>query len=257
LYYELIVQSYEKICKYATFLVILQRICTKRQILKRYKRSNKDKIMKKVFLLGFLALSMVAMAQQVTPVNVTIAELKIDSLRDAYLTQPPMYRTALEMQAKALEQSRKELDAAKATLKAEQKHAKEMGVALKDATKMATNLKKLYAKEQTELKAMQKNIEKQQKTLSKQGDLNEESRTAYRRLLDREQRELGDALDEVSARINSMSELENTLQNEQSRLQAFNTEVAQKALDIQQLEATYKERLATLKAEQKAAKSLQ
>lgn len=54
-----------------------------------------------------------------------------------------------------------------------------------------------------------------------------------------------------------MSELENTLQNEQSRLQAFNTEVAQKALDIQQLEATYKERLATLKAEQKAAKSLQ
>ena len=213
--------------------------------------------MKKVFLLGFLALSMVAMAQQVTPVNVTIVELKIDSLRDAYLTQPPMYRTALEMQAKALEQSRKELDAAKATLKAEQKHAKEMGVALKDATKMATNLKKLYAKEQTELKAMQKNIEKQQKTLSKQGDLNEESRTAYRRLLDREQRELGDALDEVSARINSMSELENTLQNEQSRLQAFNTEVAQKALDIQQLEATYKERLATLKAEQKAAKSLQ
>ena len=213
--------------------------------------------MKKVFLLGFLALSMVAMAQQVTPVNVTIAELKIDSLRDAYLTQPPMYRTALEMQAKALEQSRKELDAAKATLKAEQKHAKEMGVALKDATKMATNLKKLYAKEQTELKAMQKNIEKQQKTLSKQGDLNEESRTAYRRLLDREQRELGDALDEVSARINSMSELESTLQNEQSRLQAFNTEVSQKALDIQQLEATYKERLATLKAEQKAAKSLQ
>ena len=52
--------------------------------------------MKKVFLLGFLALSMVAMAQQVTPVTVEIAELKIDSLRAAYLSQPPMYRTALD-----------------------------------------------------------------------------------------------------------------------------------------------------------------
>lgn len=213
--------------------------------------------MKKVFLLGFLALSMVAMAQQVTPVTVEIAELKIDSLRAAYLSQPPMYRTALEMQAAQLEQSRKALDEAKATLKAEQKHAKEMEAAIKDAAKMAANLKKLYAKEQTELKAMQKNVEKQQKTLSKQKDLNDASRKAYRNLLDREQRELGEAIDEVSARINSMSELETTLQNEQSNLQAFNTQVAQKALEIERLEAVYKERLAILKAEQKAAKSLQ
>lgn len=213
--------------------------------------------MKKVFLLGFLALSMVAMAQQVTPVTVEIAELKIDSLRAAYLSQPPMYRTALEMQAAQLEQSRKALDEAKATLKAEQKHAKEMEAAIKDAAKMAANLKKLYAKEQTELKAMQKNVEKQQKTLSKQKDLNDASRKAYRNLLDREQRELGEAIEEVSARINSMSELETTLQNEQSNLQAFNTQVAQKALEIERLEAVYKERLAILKAEQKAAKSLQ
>ena len=37
--------------------------------------------MKKIFLLGFLAISVVALAQQVTPVTVQIAELKIDSLR--------------------------------------------------------------------------------------------------------------------------------------------------------------------------------
>lgn len=213
--------------------------------------------MKKIFLLGFLAMSMVALAQQVTPVTVQIAELKIDSLRAVYLSQPPMYRTALEMQAVELEQSRKGLEAAKATLKAEQKHAKEMGVAIKDAAKMATNLKKLYIKEQTELKAMQKNIEKQQKTLSKQSDLNDASRKAYSRLLEREQRELGDAADEVASRISSMSELETTLQNEQTNLQSFNTQVAQKALEIQRLETVYKERLAILKAEQKAAKSLQ
>ena len=205
--------------------------------------------MKKIFLLGFLAMSMVALAQQVTPVTVQIAELKIDSLRAVYLSQPPMYRTALEMQAVELEQSRKGLEAAKATLKAEQKHAKEMGVAIKDAAKMATNLKKLYIKEQTELKAMQ--------TLSKQSDLNDASRKAYSRLLEREQRELGDAADEVASRISSMSELETTLQNEQTNLQSFNTQVAQKALEIQRLETVYKERLAILKAEQKAAKSLQ
>lgn len=213
--------------------------------------------MKKLFLLSFLALSMVAMAQQVTPVTVNVPDLQIDSLRAEYLSQPPMYRTALDLKASEMAQCRKRLDEAKATLKAEQKHAKEMESAIKSAARMAANLKKLYAKEQTELKVMQKQVEKQQKTLSKQNDLNDASRKAYRRLLDREQRELGDAIDEVTGRIAAMTELENTLQNEQSGLQHFNTQVAQKALELEHLETVYKERLAILKAEQKAAKSIQ
>ena len=141
-------------------------------------------------------------------------------------------------------------------LKAEQDHVKTIGSALKEAGSTAANLNKLYGKESDEIKDMQKNIEKQQKTLAKQTALNEETRTAFSGLLDREQKELGYSLREVAERQREMANIQTQLQNMQTQLQVFDAEVQQKTQDLSQLEATYKERVALLKAEQKTAKAL-
>ncbi len=213
--------------------------------------------MKKIVLMAFAVLSMSAMAQHVTPLSIRIAETKIDSLRTLYLSEPTMYRAALEVVAQSLDKNEDELKAAKAELKAELAHAKEMDNSLKDATKMVASMKKIYAKEESELKSMQKVVEGQQKTLNKQKELNQETRDSYLQLLEKQQKELGYSLRDVADRQRAIAELETTIQNGQTKLQTYIQETQQKTLELAQLEALYKERAATIKAEQKAARNMQ
>ncbi len=213
--------------------------------------------MKKVFLMAFMAMSMVAMAQHVTPVSVRIAEVRLDSLRALYGAEPTMYRASLEVVSQQLAKNADELKAAKAELKVEKAHSKEIDKSLKEAIKMTGSLKKLYAKEESELKSMQKTVEKQQKTLTKQTELNQETRASYQSILDREQKELGYSLTEIADRQRTVSELETTLQNKQTQQQRYVQEIEQKTAQLQQLEALHKERTGIIKAEQKSAKSMQ
>lgn len=196
------------------------------------------------------------MAQHVTPLSIEIAEVKIDSLRDLYLSEPPMYRASLNIIEEALKRNENEIKTAKAEVKAEQAHAKELSKALEEAVKMTAALKKLYGKEEGELKSMQKVVEKQQKTVARQKDLNKENRDSYLVFLERQQKELGYSLREVADRQHAISGLETTIQNHQTNLQSFVHEIEQKALTLSQLEATLKTRMAQLKAELKTAKSL-
>ena len=213
--------------------------------------------MKKILFLAFMALGMSAMAQHVTPLSIQLADVKLDSLRTMYINEPTMYRAALEVVAQSLAKNAEEIKAAKAELKVEQNHGKEMGNSLKEATKMTVALKKLYTKEESELKAMQKVVEKQQKTLNKQKELNQTTRDNYLLFLEKEQKELGYSLREVADRQRAIADLETSIQNGQTRLQTYIQETQQKALDLAQLEAELKARTTTLKAEQKTAKSLQ
>lgn len=213
--------------------------------------------MKKFFLMAFAALSMSVMAQQVTPVSISLAEFKVDSLRTLYGSEPIMYRASLDAVAQGLEKNAAELKAAKAELKTEQKLTKEMESSLKGATKMAASMKKLYSKEESELKSMQKVVTGQQKMLTKQNELNEETRAAYTAFLDQQQKELGYALRELAERQRAVSDLETAIANHQTKLQTYNQEVAQKAAALANIESELKARVASVKAEQKAAKSMQ
>ena len=212
--------------------------------------------MKKYFVIAFLALGMAAMAQHVTPVTIEIAEVKIDSLRDLYLSEPPMYRASLNIVDQALNRNEEEIKIAKSEVKAEQAHAKELSNALEEATKMTAALKKLYGKEEDELKSMQKVVEKQQKTVARQKDLNKENRDTYLIFLEKQQKELGYSLREVSDRLHAVAGLETTIQNHQTNLQSFVHEIEQKSLTLTQLEATLKARKAQLKAEIKTANTM-
>ena len=213
--------------------------------------------MKKIFLMAFMALGMSAMAQHVTPISFRIADVKIDSLRALYGNEPTMYRASLEVAAQNLAKNADELKAVKAELKVEQAHAKEMGNSLKEATKMTNSLKKIYTKEESELKSMQKVVEKQQKTLNKQKELNQATRDYYLAFLEKQQKELGYSLREVAERQRAVSDLETAIQNGQTVLQTYIQETQQKAMDVAQMDALYKERQAAVKAEQKSAKSMQ
>ena len=204
-----------------------------------------------------MALGMSAMAQHVTPLSITITETKIDSLRGLYISEPTMYRAALNVVEQALVKNGEEIKAARAELKDEQAHAKEMGNSLKEALKMTASLKKIYGKEADELKSMQNTIEKQQRKLNSNKRLNQETRDHYTMLLEKQQKELGYALREVAERQRSVSELQTSIQNGQTTLQTYVQETEQKALALSQLESKLKERQATIKSELKAAKSMQ
>ena len=213
--------------------------------------------MKKFFLMAFAALSMSAMAQSVTPLSITLADFKVDSLRSLYMAEPIMYRAALDNVSKALAKNAEEIKAAKAVLKVEQQHVKEMANGMKEASSMAASLKKLYAKEEQELKNMQKVVEKQQKTLAKQQDLNQDTRDAYSEFLDKQQNELGYALREVAERTRAVAELETQINARQSQMQVYEQQVSQKTAEITMLEGQLKERQNSVKNEQKAAKTMQ
>ena len=213
--------------------------------------------MKKLFVMAFMAVSIVALAQHVTPLDIQIADLKLDSLRTLYQAEPEMYRASLTVVEKQLAKNAEDIKAAKSELKAEQNHAKDLDKTLKEATKLIANLKKVYEKEESELKNMQKTVEKQQRSLGKSSSLNQESKDSYQQILEARQKELGYAIRDVADRKHTIADTETALQNSQTNLQTFVQETIQKAQDLTLLETTYKQRAATLKAEQKAAKAMQ
>ena len=213
--------------------------------------------MKKIFICAFMAMSLTAMAQHVTPLSIKIADVDLMSLRTQYQSEPTMYRAALEVAAKDLAKNAEELKAARAQLKVEQTHAKEMESSLKEATRMAASLKSLYAKEEAELKGMQKTVENQQKTLGRQIELNQETRENYVSFLEQQQKELSYSLREVADRQRAISDLEASINSSKTNLQYYVQEVNQKEAELAMLETQHKDRTAMIKAEQKSAKSMQ
>lgn len=212
--------------------------------------------MKKIVVVALMAFSMAAVAQQVTPLSIQLAEFNRDSLRNLYLSQPAMYRASLDVVAKDLAKNADEVKAARAELKIEQAHAKEIGNSLKKATKMAASLKKLYGKERGELNKMRNAVEAQQKTLKNQVELNEATRNSYFAFLEKEQHELGEAISEVADRLRSIEDLENAIRAGQTSLQSYGSQLAQKGAELDRIDAQLKQRVASVQAEQKTAKTM-
>jgi len=211
---------------------------------------------KKIVVVALMAFSMAAVAQQVTPLSIQLAEFNRDSLRNLYLSQPAMYRASLDVVANDLAKNADEVKAARAELKIEQAHAKEIGNSLKKATKMAASLKKLYGKERGELNKMRNAVEDQQKTLKNQVELNEATRNSYFAFLEKEQHELGEAISEVADRLRSIEDLENAIRAGQTSLQSYGSQLVQKGAELDRIDAQLKQRVASVQAEQKTAKTM-
>ena len=212
--------------------------------------------MKKIVLLVFAAMSMAAFAQSVNPLTVEIDNTNLDSLRNLYISEPAMWRASLNIVQQRLTKNEADIRAARAELKAEQKHAEEREKMIKQSMDLAASLRKLYAKEESELKAMQKNVELQQRNLNNQVELNQETKDAFTLFLEKEQKELGYAIREVAERQRSISELETAIQNNKTDLQPYVMEVKKKAFDIDNLENTLKTRQNAVKANLATVKTM-
>ena len=212
--------------------------------------------MKKLFIIAFVSLSMATMAQHVSPLSIQIAEINLDSLRNAYLAQPTMYRASLEVVAEQLEQNAQQIKSATQELKQEQAHGKEIARATKEANKNLTAILKQYDKEEKEKDALLVMIEQQKKKLGRQDKLNSQTADYYVKMINEQQQILEQSVKDLKIRKQQVEQLLEAWQTLQLKYQTYNQEIEKKAFDLAQTEVLLKERLKVLKEEQKAAKSL-
>lgn len=212
--------------------------------------------MKNVFVIFLMGFSLTIMAQHVTPLDIKIAELNLDSLREAYLAQPTMYRASLDVVAEQLEENAQQIKEAQNELRIEMIHAKEMKRVLNEGLKRLSVLKKIYAKEEAEIKSLMETLEDQRQKLEKQTELNQQTRDGYIQMFSDEYSRLEQTLSDLANRIQEATLLSNELQNATFSYQTYEQELERKAFDLAQVGALYETRKDALKAEQRAAKSL-
>ena len=212
--------------------------------------------MKNVFVIFLMGFSLTIMAQHVTPLDIKIAELNLDSLRGAYLAQPTMYRASLDVVAEQLEENAQQIKEAQNELRIEMIHAKEMRRVLNEGLKRLSVLKKTYAKEEAEIKSLMETLEDQRQKLEKQTELNQQTRDGYIQMFSDEYSRLEQTLSDLANRVQEVTLLSNELQNATFSYQTYEQELERKAFDLAQVEALYETRKDALKAEQRAAKSL-
>ena len=212
--------------------------------------------MKNVFVIFLMGFSLTIMAQHVTPLDIKIAELNLDSLRGAYLAQPTMYRASLDVVAEQLEENAQQIKEAQNELRIEMTHAKEMRRVLNEGLKRLSVLKKTYAKEEAEIKSLMETLEDQRQKLEKQTELNQQTRDGYIQMFSDEYSRLEQTLSDLANRVQEVTLLSNELQNATFSYQTYEQELERKAFDLAQVEALYETRKDALKAEQRAAKSL-
>lgn len=212
--------------------------------------------MKNVFVIFLMGFSLTIMAQHVTPLDIKIAELNLDSLRGAYLAQPTMYRASLDVVAEHLEENAQQIKEAQNELRIEMIHAKEMRRVLNEGVKRLSVLKKTYAKEEAEIKSLMETLENQRQKLEKQTELNQQTRDGYIQMFSNEYSRLEQTLSDLANRVQEATLLSNELQNATFAYQTYEQELERKAFDLAQVEALYETRKDALKAEQRAAKSL-
>lgn len=212
--------------------------------------------MKNVFVIFLMGFSLTIMAQHVTPLDIKIAELNLDSLRGAYLAQPTMYRASLDVVAEQLEENAQQIKEAQNELKTEMSHAKEMKRVLNEGMKRLSVLKKIYAKEEAEIKSLMETLEDQRQKLEKQTELNQQTRDGYIQMFSDEYSRLEQTLSDLANRIQEATLLSNELQNATFSYQTYEQELERKAFDLAQVGDLYETRKDALKAEQRAAKSL-
>lgn len=212
--------------------------------------------MKNVFVIFLMGFSLTIMAQHVTPLDIKIAEMNLDSLRGAYLAQPTMYRASLDVVAEQLEENAQQIKEAQNELRIEMIHAKEMRRVLNEGVKRLSVLKKIYAKEEAEIKSLMETLEDQRQKLEKQTELNQQTRDGYIQMFSNEYSRLEQTLSDLANRVQEATLLSNELQNATFAYQTYEQELERKAFDLAQVEALYETRKDALKAEQRAAKSL-
>lgn len=207
------------------------------------------------FLIVALAICSTLFAQHVTPLNITLVDFSLDSLRIRYADNMPMYRAELERIQDLQEATDKEMSHIRKELKDEKTYAKELTAYLKDHEKSLIDLQKTMEVEYTALTSIQQSAEKTLKRLQKTSLLNRDTRDSCITSLQTEKKEVIRMEDELATRQKYLITLLDRVRAYQAELSTFNTEILNKEVDLKQLEDTQKVRKASVKAELKNVKN--
>ncbi len=207
------------------------------------------------FFVAALALCVSMQAQHVSPLNISLLDFSLDSLRTQYGDNAPMYRAELERIQDIQEANDKSLSQANKELKDEKAHAKDLAAYLKERESSLKNLQKAFESEQKALAALQSSAEKVLKKVQKSSLLNRESQDLRTSALQGDKKEIIRMQDELMARQKRLTAMLDRLHADQADLVTFNTEIQNKKVDLKQLEATQKVHKASIKAELKNVKA--
>ena len=207
------------------------------------------------FLIAALAICSTLFAQHVTPLNITLVDFSLDSLRIRYADNMPMYRAELERIQDLQEATDKEMSHIRKELKDEKTYAKELTAYLKDHENSLIDLQKTMEVEYSALTSIQQSAEKTLKRLQKTSLLNRDTRDSCITSLQTEKKEVIRMEDELATRQKYLITLLDRVRAYQVELSTFNTEILNKEVDLKQLEDTQKVRKASVKAELKNVKT--
>lgn len=207
------------------------------------------------FLIAALAICSTLLAQHVTPLNITLVDFSLDSLRIRYADNMPMYRAELERIQDLQEATDKEMSHIRKELKDEKTYAKELTTYLKDHENSLIDLQKIMEVEYAAMTSIQQSAEKTLKRLQKTSLLNRDTRDSCITSLQTEKKEVIRMEDELATRQKYLITLLDRVRAYQAELSTFNTEILNKEVDLKQLENTQKARKASVKAELKNVKT--
>lgn len=207
---------------------------------------------KTICVLALAALSAAALsAREVLPINVTLTDLKLDSLRTVLADSLDVYQSKLEVLEKALKTDKGEIDMAKKQLKSEQSYAKSQEKLHKQKEKNFKEQSKALDKQEKTNKKERKDIEKLRKAYLKDKKLDQRTVSAYVHDLDGRATRLDQADRNIAAKRMDLQKEWEVLKNDMIELTDFNHALKNKESELKNMEQRNKLDTNSVKNEKK------
>lgn len=212
--------------------------------------------MKKLLFLAATTLVALTMnAQHVTPLDVTMVEMHLDSLRAAYVNDRAGYYTQLQHVELDLNGNEDALKQARKQLNEEKSYAKCIADYLKDASKVLKTVEKDCNDEIKDLTSLQNTIDKQTATANKLTLVTHDSRPKFVEHMAEERNQIATEQNSIKKRSSMIAKQQAQIITIQNGLDIYNNEIATKENDLKLKEGQLKANQDALKNEMKIVKA--
>ncbi len=209
---------------------------------------------KTLFVLACLCMSIVAKAQKVVPLNITLVEFSIDSLQTVHSDPNALLGELVSLLQQAKE-DQTEIELAKNQIKSEKAYYKSYNKILKDRQKQLTSQEKGLRKELKIHEKDRKKIVKEQKSLREDHSLNGELLQKSLGAIDARLNRIRQAEEICQGKIMKLNEQFDKLKNEMIQLAEYQYQIQTKENKLDALETRAKLNVSILEHEIKNVKT--
>ncbi|MCQ2333567.1 MAG: hypothetical protein MJZ88_03015 [Paludibacteraceae bacterium] len=212
--------------------------------------------MKKLFVLASMALlSFATYAQHVTPLNITMVEVRLDTLRTFYGEDLAALMVQLQHIDLDLKGNEDALKLARKQFNEEKSYSKCISDYVKEASKVLKTIEKDRNDELKELSGLQAIIDKQTTTAHKLTLITHDSKPKFVEHMKKERGEIDTQIKSIREQLVSLGKQQAQLKKIQDGLEIFNTEITNKDNDLKLKEGQFKSTSEAVKAEIKNTKT--